>query len=686
MKNIILKQLELTNYRNIKHAIYDFDGNSKIVGENRIGKTNTLESIYYLLTDSLLGGSNDIAEIKPRDDTKATVRISAIFEIDGKEIEIGKEYQENWVKNRGTQELILKGHDTNYLFNGVKQSTIKEYNRLVAEEFGITTNDYDKVNIFKMLIDPFYIGNLGEDKDWTSLRSFIISLVGDVQDEDVFTAKPILNDIKNDLIKVSGHIDQLKKQFKQNIDELNDKLIGLDAQIKMLEETPDATDEELAIARKEKEEIEAKINELKNSHGEDVASKQIQDEIQKLSIQIFQQREAETQKFALNPALNKKNTLLREQASKQQELNAVIQNRSKLLDDISFNEREQSSLVYAIEDCTKKRENLLTQLKEIDGQISNVDDFIQSTCPTCHRPLEADKIDELKKSFVETKTAEMTSLIAIGKANKELKEKSEVELAQLKVKHDEYESQIKELDDSRYKLNDEIKSLQPQIDDFIEPVQVDSEKLTDLKAKKSTLEQNLIESRKTFENGGNTLNQAIYDLQSSEEPYIKIIDKHKYWEMNQDKLISVKDEKEKTTKKLIEAEQKTELVKTFIYTKLKMLDENVSKVFGNIKFQLIKENINGGFDTICKPYIFNIDANESTNVTWKSGSKSEKVITGIAIMECIKTKLSLPNLPYLFDEGGEISTDTFNTKFKTNSQIICVKVQDNIQKPMVVKI
>ena len=28
-----------------------------------------------------------------------------------------------------------------------------------------------------------------------------------------------------------------------------------------------------------------------------------------------------------------------------------------------------------------------------------------------------------------------------------------------------------------------------------------------------------------------------------------------------------------------------------------MLDENVSKVFGNIKFQLIKENINGGFDT-----------------------------------------------------------------------------------------
>lgn len=117
-----------------------------------------------------------------------------------------------------------------------------------------------------------------------------------------------------------------------------------------------------------------------------------------------------------------------------------------------------------------------------------------------------------------------------------------------------------------------------------------------------------------------------------------------------------------------------------------MLDENVSRVFGNIKFQLIKENINGGFDTICKPYIYNVDKDESTDVTWKSGSKSERVITGIAIAECIKKELGLPNLPYLFDEGGEISTETFKTKFKTDSQIICVKIVDNIMKPLVERI
>lgn len=126
-----------------------------------------------------------------------------------------------------------------------------------------------------------------------------------------------------------------------------------------------------------------------------------------------------------------------------------------------------------------------------------------------------------------------------------------------------------------------------------------------------------------------------------------------------------------------DAEQKKELLIKFNYDKLQLLDKNVERVFGEIKFQLIKENINGGFDTICKPYI------KGTNTTWKSGSKSERVTTGIAIAECIKKALNLPNLPFLFDEGGEISTETLNTRMNTESQLICVKIQDNITAPLV---
>ena len=62
MKQVKLLQLELTNYRNIEHDVLVFDGsNAKIVGENRIGKTNTLEAIYFLLSNYLLDGSSDLS-------------------------------------------------------------------------------------------------------------------------------------------------------------------------------------------------------------------------------------------------------------------------------------------------------------------------------------------------------------------------------------------------------------------------------------------------------------------------------------------------------------------------------------------------------------------------------------------------------------------------------------------------
>ena len=102
---------------------------------------------------------------------------------------------------------------------------------------------------------------------------------------------------------------------------------------------------------------------------------------------------------------------------------------------------------------------------------------------------------------------------------------------------------------------------------------------------------------------------------------------------------------------------------------------------------MIQENIKAGsFDPICKPYIFDTVTGESTNTTWRSGSKSEQVATGIAIVDCIKKTLDLPNMPFLFDEGGEISSETLAQRLKTDSQLICVKVVDNIQKPLVQKL
>jgi chromosome segregation ATPase len=204
-----------------------------------------------------------------------------------------------------------------------------------------------------------------------------------------------------------------------------------------------------------------------------------------------------------------------------------------------------------------------------------------------------------------------------------------------------------------------------------------------LRAKVAEIEQRLAESRSAFQTGTQDINKAIIEHQEAKKPYQATLADLDYYNRQQDRLAQERENLKAAKKKLAVAEQKRECASQFLYAKLRLMDENVSKVFGGIKIKLIQENINGGFDPVCKPFIYDSVKGESTGVTWSAGSKSEKVETGIAICEVIKKALGLPDIPYLFDEGGEISTETFDKRLPTESQLICVKVRDGIMSPTV---
>lgn len=685
MKTILLKHLKLTNYRNIDFAEYDFTGKQvQIIGDNRIGKTNTLESIYYLLTDSIFGNSNDIAQIKPLSDTKKVVDVEAVFEIiDGestKEITLGKQYYENWVKTRGTSEMVMKGHSTDYFINKVKIGTMKEYNRLLADEFGFKQDELTKINFNKMLTDPYYLGEIGESGDWQVLRQFIIDLVGDVKDDDVFAREPSLLSIKDDLTNIGGKTDLLKKSYKQNIDSLNENIVGYKAQIELLEQTAKPTDEELAIAKKGISDIDDEISQVRNSKGVDFNSQEIQKQIDKLSIRISEVKVADA-----NNESDEKRKMQSRLAEKQNELSSVIEERTSINDTLYNLNNKLTSLQYDYDYKTKHRLELIEKIKTIDTKLKgDLSKEVQTECPVCHRRFEEDSIQKHIEEYRSQLTTEKEKLIAEGVANKPVLEQLKSDIDNTTNLINSNKAKLEEKDTQRKQISEAINDIQTTIDDYdVQHLKVENKELTDLTHEKELLEQKLSESRKAFQNGQNTQNQAIYDLEQKRIPFEKVISDFNYYERQQANLNVVKDNLESDTTKLVAFEQKTELIKKFIYVKLNMLDENVAKVFGNIKFQLIRENINGGYDAICKPYIYDIENDKSTATTWKSGSKSEKVITGIAIADAVKNKLQLANLPFLFDEGGEISTNTFANKFKTESQIICVRVVDNIAQPMV---
>ena len=683
MKQIRLKELELTNYRNIEHEVYVFGGNNaKIVGENRIGKTNTLEAIYFLLTNYLLDGSSDLNALKPLADTKRVVSVKGTFLVDDKEITLEKTYEENWVKTRGTGELSLKGHTETYIFNGLKQDTARQYYDLLEEHFGFRNDIKSDVDVAQMLCNPLYLGNLGDSKDWTALRSYIIKIIGDVTDEEVYAEEPSTLAIKEDLEKALGKTENVKKLYNNDIKAIDEKIKGYEANIAMLEKTPKPTDEQVKIATEKKQEHEETIARLQGGIGKNK-------EIEELETKVYETKKAvlelNTKEFTEFQQTGDPNKALKEEIKQaEDELAKWVNKKIDLNDKIREATSEERSATVHYDSSKARRLNLLTEYHKLDDQKADVDNQVQTVCPTCGKPLDEDKVQEAKNAYLKGLQEKQDAIVVEGK--------------QVAEDMNNYEKAITQAQHKLAELNTELLAIERQIDGCKEhlddlknrkmiednSVFVESDELKAMRKKLTELESQLLTARQKESESNIKTAELIEQERQAIAEHQKVLDDKAYYDRQMLVLEGIRTQLRDNQLHLADIEQKKELLDKFIFTKLHLLDKHVASVFGDIKFQLVKENINGGFDTVCKPYIYDVDKNASTDTLWKSGSKSEKIVTGIAIAEHIKAHLGLNNLPYLFDEGGEISTDTFSTKFKTDAQIICVKVEDNIFKPVVI--
>jgi len=86
-KNLKLKKLQLTNFRNLNSEIIEFSPNINcIFGENGNGKTNLLEGIYFLINRRSFKKNINFSQILSMDAGESEIRLMAIFEEINKEL------------------------------------------------------------------------------------------------------------------------------------------------------------------------------------------------------------------------------------------------------------------------------------------------------------------------------------------------------------------------------------------------------------------------------------------------------------------------------------------------------------------------------------------------------------------------------------------------------------------------
>ena len=217
-KNVTLKKLTLINFKGIRNRTIEFGKTTEIRGANATGKTTIFDAFTWAMFGKDAQGNSDtkfgIKTVGPDGNPyeKLDHEVTVVLDVNGEEVTLRRCYSEDWVKPRGSAETILKGHTTNYFYNGVplKESEYKaKINALIEEQ------------LFKMITNPLHFAGL----DWQVQREILLQIAGGVSYEEIANSKAefkaILTQLSGkDLAEFKAEISARKKKIQEELDKI----------------------------------------------------------------------------------------------------------------------------------------------------------------------------------------------------------------------------------------------------------------------------------------------------------------------------------------------------------------------------------------------------------------------------------------------------------------------------------
>lgn len=672
-----IKHVTINNFCNIDHAEYDLKNRNIFIGPNYKGKTNTILAIYWVLTGYLLDGSSSDEELKPRHDTKKKVGVKLEFDDD---FTIEKIYYEKWTKTRGSKEVLMTGHETQYFVNGDKYGVREALTELIKRMEYNKQLETSKFGLVRAVIDPFY---MAVKCDWKILRSFIIELVGDVSNEDVYATDKILLNIKELLTKYNHDtakvIKHLKERIKNSVEEIDTKTKGIEELQKLNDVDKSMLDTAVLMIEKNDNNIATYRQQKITAINPDV--QKYENEIASIRLDLSSQLQIDQQHLININEGNRDN--IQKCQNSIDHINELL--NSKRMQKASLEQEEKTFLgeLDYLKFQLQRKEQMLeigrTEYSKIKS--SQCDRLIPDPeiekCPHCGGALNNDYISSIEdknklilEKFESDKETKLSNNIEMGKALK-----LEVDNLKFQISDKEATKQnfdFVELDNEIEKLMVEFVDKKEELSNLKSKLQIDysSDETKKLREKLNETEIKLREAKAV--NTTEDIDNKINECKTNKEQYVSLVSKHNLFVETQERIKQINKEIDVIADAQCVFENQLIFVEKFIQTKLSMLTKNVERVFGtDVKFTLVESNIKeGSWNEVCFPSVLKKDT------PFVRGSESEKIITGIYLIECVKKAMSLPDLPIIFDAGSELDSKTLADRLKTNAQLVMTKVDD----------
>ena len=600
---IKLKSLHIDNFKGIKVLDVTFGDKTQISGQNASGKTSIFDSFTWLLFNKNSAGEEKF-NIRPLDENgnrvdNVEIKVVAVLDVDGKEVELCKMQKQNWVKKRGAETSTLQGNVNSFEIDGYPK-TEAEYKSYISE---LVAED-----LFKMLTNPQHFVNM----KWKDQRGILMKFVSDVSDVELAQKNPEFADLIIELERAPS-TDDIQKKFSKALSEWKKKQVEIPVRIDELSKSlVDIDVAELELAKndltRQIEEIDSKIADS----GKEVDK--LCGESMELQFEINDMFREEHDKL-----LHKRRELEDSKSSAERDFADTHEQISSFTKQIETNKT-------SIEVTEKERKELGVEYKEAQTRVFDetpylfddsawVFDESSTICSLCGQTYPTDRIEQIKAEFEQRKSnaktkAEQELECQRSKFNEQkksdlerIKEKGFIKKAvidKLTVENTSLETKIEELKKHEIEVMRAKNELEKQIAELPEEPDMSSNaEYQQKKARYHELEKQIANLKETT-SVADTYRVERKALEDELDSVKAKIAKASNNVEIEERIGELEEEQKEVAQKVADQEKMLYLLEQFIKAKMMMISESINKHFEMVDFLLFKNQLNGGMAETCE--------------------------------------------------------------------------------------
>ena len=658
---IRLKSLHLENFKGIQNITMDFSRRTNIHGANATGKTTIFDGFTWLLFNKDSTG-NEKFDIRPLDAEgkridNVEIKVTALLDVDGTEVELSKVQKQNWVKKRGTDTVSLQGNINSFEVDGYPklESDYKAYiNQLIPED------------LFKILTSPQYFAGM----DWKKQRTVLMKLAGRVSDLEIaredakfallipeLEKAPSTDDIRKKYAKALSEWKKRQAELPARIDEVSRQLVDVDVA-------------ELELYRNHlKEKIAEAEQVMDNSAG---AYKEYQTRFEEVT--TLRKEVQEYRKKAENKAEEQREKIRKKirdcdstiSIARQGSKFAVLETE-RLERQIGSRQEEKVSLQN--EWRAKKAQNYQEFVPLPDlGQDALI-------CPVCHREFQDDRREQIirdheelcrkheedyRKGMDAFELDKKKSLAAIEEKGNAVVET----IRNLKAEKEQIQNQIAEHEKNIQNAETEKADLEKILSQI--PVDAglsDDQVFAEMQLRLSKME----EAFSGLNNGEDSRSQMKIRLSglreelSATEQKIASSDNSKV----EARIEELQEEQREVGQKVADQEHMLYLLDQFVMEKMQCISELINSKFDTVSWKLFDIQINGGVKECCECTV--------NGVPYSALNSGHRIVAGLDIIRSL-SQLYEASAPIFIDNAESINE--FNLP-DMDAQMICLSVSED---------